>query len=293
MARPRLWQNRRGLGVATLLATGSGAGFLAVYLLTVRTTPGREVGDASLRGALLTHAGAASAVDGVLGIVSAATLLAGLATIALIALVRLRRVSGLAAAGLLVAANGATRLLKTHLLSRPDLGLSEVTPATHNSLPSGHTTAVFSVVVALMIVVPVALRLPTAVVGGAFAVLTALATMSAGWHRAGDSIAAFFNVGFWAGVAGVAMVLAAGKAPPEDPAPTVAGPWRRRLGRTVLVAAGAGLLLVLTLAISEPLRNSAEGALVAFVAGGLLILAAAMSVLVAELFVLDRSTFVS
>ena len=83
-------------------------GFLIVYVVTVRTTPGREFGDATLRGALLTQAGLARAVDGVLGIVSVGTLLAGLTTVVLIALVRLRRVPGLAAAGLLVAANGAT-----------------------------------------------------------------------------------------------------------------------------------------------------------------------------------------
>lgn len=62
---------------------GSAAGFIAVYLVTVRTTPGREFGDASLRGALLIHDGAARAVDRVLGVASVATLLAGLALIAL------------------------------------------------------------------------------------------------------------------------------------------------------------------------------------------------------------------
>lgn len=285
------WARRGNLTPAVLLAVGSAAGFLAVYLVTVRTTPGREFGDASLRGALLIQDGVARAVDGVLGVVSVATLLAGLALIALIALVRLRRVSGLTAAGLLVAANGATWLLKTQLLSRPDLGLSEVTPATRNSLPSGHTTAVFSVVVALMIVVPARLRRPLALVGGGFAVLTALATMSAGWHRAGDSIAAFLNVGFWAGVASVVMVLTAGEEPPDSAPRPLAPGWRRRLIQTVLIATAVGLFLVLALVVVPSLRSSSAGAAVAFLAGGLLILAAAVSVLVAHLFVLDRSTF--
>jgi len=83
------------------------------------------------------------------------------------------------------------------LLTRPDLGLREITPATHNSLPSGHTTAVSSVVVALLVVTPARGRPLVAVTGGAAAVVTALATMSAGWHRAGDSIAAFRVVGAW------------------------------------------------------------------------------------------------
>ncbi len=284
---------RGNLTAAVLLAVGSAVGFLAVYLVTVRTTPGREFGDASLRGALLIQDGVARTVDSALGVVSAATLLAGLALIVLIALVRLRRVSGLTAAALLVTANGATWLLKTQLLSRPDLGLSEVTPATHNSLPSGHTTAVFSVAVALMIVVPARLRRPLGLVGGVFAVLIALATMSAGWHRAGDSIAAFLNVGFWAGVASGVMVLAAGDAPPDPAPPPLAPQWRRLLISTFLIATVVGLLLVLALVAISSLRSSPPGAAMAFLAGGLLILAAAVSVMVAHLFVLDRSTFAS
>lgn len=119
----------------------------------------------------------------------------GVAAIALIALVRLRRMAGVTAVGLLVAANASIWLLKTHLPTRPDLGLREITPVTRNSLPSGHTTAVFSVVVALLIVLPGRGRRLIVLAGGAAAVVTALATMSAGWHRAGDSIAAFSWLG--------------------------------------------------------------------------------------------------
>jgi len=178
-----------GLTVLCLL------GFVLVYVLTVRTTPRRQFGDASLRGALITNSGVVDAVDAILGVVSVATLLGGVAAIALIALVRQRRISGLTAVGLLIAANASTWLLKIHLLTRPDLGLREITPATHNSLPSGHTTAVFSVVVALLVVIPARGRRLVAIIGVAAAAVTALASMSAGWHRAGDSIAAFVSSG--------------------------------------------------------------------------------------------------
>lgn len=87
---------------ASLLTVGSVLGFVVVYALTVRTTPGRQFGDASLRGALVTNA---SAVDAVLSAVSVAALVGGVAAIALIALLRLRRVPGVAAVGLVVAAN--------------------------------------------------------------------------------------------------------------------------------------------------------------------------------------------
>ncbi len=221
VTRWRALDNNAAAIAPSVLAVTSIVGFVLVYLLTVRTTPGRQFGDASLRGALVTNSAVVDAVDAVLGVVSVATLLGGRAAIALIALVRLRRAPGLAAVGLLVAANTSTWLLKTHLLTRPALGLREIAPATHNSLPSGHTTAVFSVVVALLVVVPARARRPIAITGGAAAVVMALATMSAGWHRAGDSIAAFLVVGAWAGIAGIATVLADDTAPARVPAPGI------------------------------------------------------------------------
>jgi len=50
-------------------------GFVLGYVLTVRTTPGRQLGDASLCGALITNSGVVDAVDAILGVVSVATLL--------------------------------------------------------------------------------------------------------------------------------------------------------------------------------------------------------------------------
>lgn len=137
-----------------LLAAGSASVFAIVYYATVRTEPGRLLGDASLRGALLVNSEFATFVDSLLGLIPLAALLGGIAGIAMIALLRENRVLGVVAVGLVVGASVSTWLLKNVLLSRPDLGLSEVTPATHNSLPSGHVTAVFSVFVALLIVLP-------------------------------------------------------------------------------------------------------------------------------------------
>ena len=96
------------------------------------------------------------------------------AVVAIIALIRLDRIRGLAAIAVLVTANVATRLLKEHLLVRPDLGVDEVGPVTLNSLPSGHATAAFSAVAALLLVLPAAWRGSVALLGGGFATLTAL-----------------------------------------------------------------------------------------------------------------------
>ena len=178
-----------------LVGFAFGVGFLLVYYVTVRTIQGRLFGDASLRGALLTRSALADGSDTVLNVVSVASLLGAVALVATVALIRLERVRGLAAIGLLVGANVSTFVLKRYLLERPDLGIREVSPATLNSLPSGHATAVISASAALLFVVPTRWRYPTALAGLVVGTVTALATMSAGWHRAGDSMAAFLMVG--------------------------------------------------------------------------------------------------
>lgn len=290
MTRRRASDYKAAVTRSGVLAVASVIGFVLVYVLTVRTASGRQFGDASLRGALVTNFTVVDAVDAVLGVVSAATLLGGLAAIALIALVRLQRVQGVTAVGLLVAANVSTWLLKTHILTRPDLGLREITPATHNSLPSGHTTAVFSVVVALLVVLPARARHPVAITGGAAAVVVSLATMSAGWHRAGDSIASFLVVGAWAGIAGIVAVLAADRAPALVLAPRLGGrSWRRWLIAMTLGSAGIGLCLACGLVLIRPLQASTFGAVTAFAAGGFLVVAAAAAVLMSELLVLERT----
>jgi membrane-associated phospholipid phosphatase len=150
-----VWRSARGREALTWLAgtaTVYVVAFLLVYYVSVRTVRGRLVSDASLRGAISTGASVQDTVEGILDIVSVGSLLGAVALVAVIALLRLDRVRGLASIAVLVTANVSTWLLKDHLIARPDLGLDEVAPATLNSLPSGHTTAAFSAVAALLIV---------------------------------------------------------------------------------------------------------------------------------------------
>ncbi len=79
VTRWRVLDNKAAVTAPGVLAVASVIGFVLVYALTVRTTPGRQFGDASLRGALVTNSTVADAVDAVLGVVSVATLLGGLA----------------------------------------------------------------------------------------------------------------------------------------------------------------------------------------------------------------------
>ncbi len=267
-----------------LVGLGFVGGFVLVYVVTVRTVEGRLFGDASLRGALLTRSALADASDVVLGVVSVASLLGALATVATIALVRLTPVGGVAAVGIMIGANGSAQVLKRFLLDRPDLGISEVAPATLNSLPSGHVTAVFSAVAAFVLVVPVRWRYAASLAGLLVALVTALATMSAGWHRAGDSMAAFLLVGAWAVVAAVVVLVAEPRRAADPPFEWPSSV--RWLVAAFVGAAGLGLGLGALLDAVGPLRDAPLGSFVAFCVGGLLIVATGILTVLGVLLVL-------
>jgi membrane-associated phospholipid phosphatase len=256
---------------------GCVAAFALVYWFAVQTITGRQLADAALRGALITQPRAASAVEATLDVVTVTALIAAAGAIAVVALIRMRRTSGLVAVGLLVAANISGQVLKSYILPRPDLGLAESAPATLNSLPSGHTTAAFSIGVAALFVVPALLRWATAIVGIAFSSTVAIATMSAGWHRVEDTLASFFLVTFWALAACGVTLLAQ---PAFMPAARRAAGQRQRRTRPwlVLTILGLSLLAVLIVAVlvsDQGVRESSIGRFSAFLAGCLLIVGAA------------------
>ena len=267
-----------------LVGLGFGIGFVLVYYVTVRTIQGRLFGDASLRGALLTRSALADGADTVLNVVSVASLLGAVALVATVALVRLERAEGLAAIGLIVGANVSTWVLKRYVLERPDLGIREVSPATLNSLPSGHATAVISASAALLFVVPTRWRYPTALAGLVVGTIAGLATMSAGWHRAGDSMAAFLVVGAWTVIATAVVVMVDTS---DRDRPRFEWPGSARW----LAAVAAGLLtLGIALGIGlnavAPIRDATFGTWIAFGVGGLLITGTGIAVLGGSLEVL-------
>lgn len=134
--------------------------------------------------------------------ISVGTAAIALAALAVVALIRGRLRVALAAAILVAGANVTTQLLKNFVLDRPDLGVG----SDANSLPSGHTTVVFSLVLAAVLVAPRALRWLVASAGAGAGGLTGLATVIAGWHRPSDVIAAMLVTLVWAAL--VSAVLA-------------------------------------------------------------------------------------
>ncbi len=266
--------------------------FGLVYAVSVHTVTGRRLADASLRGAVAARPLLSGTVQTILDVVSVASLLGAMAVVAVIALVRLARLEGLLALGILVGANVSTWLLKNVLLGRPDLGLDETTPATLNSLPSGHATAVFSAVAALLFVVPHVWRDATAALGASYAALTGLATMLAGWHRAADSVAAFLVVGAWTTLAAAVVVLARASGTgwwsgTVDRTPPAARPLPVRwLARSAVGALVLGAALVVGLVLASLGPRNVVGSAVAFLAGGLLVAGAAAGVTLVLLHVL-------
>jgi membrane-associated phospholipid phosphatase len=267
---------RRALGWVSADAIVCVVGFAAIYSVTVRTLPGRLVGDQALRGALLTQSIVAGQVARVLDVVSIASLLGAAVVITVIALARLRRTAGLAAVGILIGANATTQLLKI-VLPRPDLGVTEVTPATLNSMPSGHTTAVLSAAVGLLFVAPARWRTGVGALAACCAAVTAVATMTAGWHRAGDGVAAFFVVGVWTAVAVAALVVVDGPSMVTQPPGS-----RLRADRWWWLTAAASLAAAAAITAALPwgagLRDALPGEVMAFAAAVLAIVATAFAV---------------
>ncbi len=285
MSFERVGSPWRPLARIALVGVACGAGFVLVYYVTVRTVQGRLFGDASLRGALLTRSALADSTTTILNMVSVASLLGAIALVTTVALVRLDRVQGLAAVGVLVGANLAALLLKSYLLDRPDFGLLEVSPATLNSLPSGHVTAVFSAGAALLFVVPTRWRYPAGLGGLVAATATALATMSAGWHRAGDSMAAFLLVGFCMAVAAAAVLIAQQQGRP-DRASFQWSTSARWIAAACAISLSLGLAIGAALDVAGTIRDATLGSWIAFGVGALLITGTGIAVLLGMLAVL-------
>ena len=114
--------------------------------------------------------------------------------LALVALAR-RRVDLFVRGAILVAgANATTQILKRVVIDRPDYAVGYGP----NALPSGHVTLVASVVLAALIVLPVAARPLVVLAGGAWIVAVAASTVVSGWHRPSDTIAALLVCAGWA-----------------------------------------------------------------------------------------------
>jgi membrane-associated phospholipid phosphatase len=178
--------------------------FIVLYRLFVMTGLGQHLDTVALASNTLGADRLGRPVNTVLDAISLVAVGIAAGVVGFIALIRRRIALAVTSVVLIVGANATAQLLK-RVLDRPDLGIDEARAAAGNSFPSGHTTIAASVVVAFVLVLPPRTRGVGAVVGSLYAAIVGVATLSAGWHRPSDAIAAFLIVGVWAALAGVLL----------------------------------------------------------------------------------------
>lgn len=189
-----------------LLAVAQAAALVVVWRFAVHTGTGQWLDTVALTGNRIGQDRIDGPVDRILNAMSVVSLLAATAVIGFIALIRGRKGLAVAATLLIAGANVTTQLLK-YVLDRPALGIDPERDAVGNSLPSGHTTIAASVALALVLVLPPKVRPLGAFLGVAYAASAGVATLSAGWHRPSDAVAAFLVVGVWAALAGLLLLI--------------------------------------------------------------------------------------
>lgn len=201
------------LGLLTLLQVGV---LVAVWWFAVRTEHGQLLDTIALTGNSIGQQRIVGVVGGVLNAVSLLSLLAATVVIGFIALIRGRIGLAVVTIVLIAGANVTTQALK-HFIERPDFGIDPERAAAGNSLPSGHTTVAASVAIALVMVLPPRLRGLGALLGAGYAAAAGVATLSAGWHRPSDAVAALLVVGAWGSLASLVLLLIQGDTVQVEP----------------------------------------------------------------------------
>lgn len=217
-------------------------GLVTTYVLFVRVRFGQRVDGAALAGRSFVPDGFVEDAWTVLDAISVVSLAAAIVVIAVIGIGRAQSLLALAAVVVIVGANVTTQILKRAVFERPDLDL--VGPLNLNTLPSGHATVALSVVAGLLIVLPARGRIVVALSGWVYATVVGVSTVTAGWHRPSDVIAAFFVVGVWAvvGLGLMAWMHSGNAAPRRD--------WRATTGAFAGVGIAVTIALVLLAALS-------------------------------------------
>ncbi|MFB9547529.1 phosphatase PAP2 family protein [Micromonospora sagamiensis] len=216
---------------------------LAIWRLALHTQTGQWLDTVALTGNQIGQDRIDEPVDRVLNAVSVVSLLAATAVIGFIALLRRRIALALTATALIVGANVTTQLLKRGL-DRPEYGIDPQRAEVGNSLPSGHACVAASVAVALVLVLPRKVRVLGAFLGAGYAAVNGVATLSAGWHRPSDAVAAFLVVGGWAALGGLLLLFTQREQAQVEPADS------HRTAALVLGIAGLVAIIVAVVALA-------------------------------------------
>ena len=211
------------------------AALLALIEVAVFRRRGQEVDSDAMDSVDGSSATVMTLLDG-LGKVSIGTAAVVLGLCVVLALGRRRLPHAIGAVVIVIGANITTQVLKRAAIDRPDLGVGL---ELDNSLPSGHTTLVLSLVAAALLVAPHAARLAIASAGALVTTVTGASTVVADWHRPSDVLAALLVVPIWAAL----VVLCLGWTSPA------AEEVRRGRWHGAVAVVGAGLAGVLLLGV--------------------------------------------
>jgi membrane-associated phospholipid phosphatase len=228
------------------LAAAQAAAFIVLWRVFVRTEHGQRLDWIALSGNTIGRDRIDDLVGSVLNAMSIAALVLTTVVIGFIALMRGRVTLAVVATLFIVGANATVQVAK-YTIQRPDFGVDPERAAAGNSFPSGHTAVAASFAVALILVLPPRLRGAAAVLGAGYTALAGVATLSAGWHRPSDAVAAMLVVGAWAAAAGFLLIVLL------RPGAQVEGEDARPVATRALVLGGLALLAVA--AVSVALTN--------------------------------------
>lgn len=245
--------------------------FVACYVFFVQSRVGQWIDEAALLGgqAFLKADATRKPALAFLDYMPAVSAVIA-AIVLLIALIRRKDFARPIIAGLsILGATGTTQLLKHVLLDRPDLNISA---ATGNSFPSGHTTFAAAAMMSLFLVAPIAQRPFVALIGWCYAAIAGASTLVLGWHRPSDVLAAYLVAAFWVLLSG--LLLRHWHGPTEQrnsfPIPG-AGLCQRLLGSiAALGAVGVSASMILVLALPHPkISELTHTGLLVFLGAGL------------------------
>ncbi len=214
------------------------ASFIGLERTFIESARGQIIDESALLGSTRGKASLEGITQFVVGIVSVRFLIAVVVVAVVVALVRKQWGDAARAVVIVAGANLTTQILK-EMIERPEIGGAW---APGNSLPSGHTTVAASAAAVALLVAPRAARPIVAIIGAIYAAATGIATMSLGWHRPSDVIAAIAVVTAWTLLV---MVPSRGR-PADGPSGTagrVVSTWLLGIAAVVGIAVGVLSLL--------------------------------------------------
>jgi len=209
--------------------------FLVLLYASLRTIRGQMLDTVALSGNSLGRRTVDGPLDVALNAVSVVSSVLVLVVIGAVAALRQRYSLAIMSAVVVVGSSVTSYLLKSYLILRPEFGVDPDRSGAGNSFPSGHATAAAAFAIGLTLVLPPAARGLVSVIGASYAAIVGIATLSSGWHRPSDVIAAYLIAGGWAAFAGLVLVLA------QRPSAIVASADRAGWSLAATLAAGAVL----------------------------------------------------